>query len=229
MPASILPLLLLGGGAMLVMKKKKKKKSGVTAPTIEQPVADLPPMASPPKKKKGGKAAWKPRQQGLEDTGYDVGPSGVDGIPGPDTRKAIMAFQKDAGITVDGKWGPQTAAAMAQALKMALEGLGKGAYNQIGKMLDKFKSAFESFGRGKEESTDLGVIEVTGLSPTNIEVQNDQLRALAAIYNNPNFDPDKHPLEQILMELQGMHGLNQTGRWDIGTRILVNELLSTEA
>ena len=229
MPASILPILLLGGGAMLVMKKKKKKKAVSTAPTIEQPVAGLPPMASPPKKKKGSKAAWKPRQQGLVDTGYDIGSSGVDGIPGPDTRKAIMAFQKDADITVDGKWGPQTAAAMAQALRMVLEGLGRSAYNQIGKMLDKFKSAFAKFGQGKEESTDLGTIEVTGLPPTDIEVQNDQLRALAAIYNNPNFDPDKHPLETILLELQGMHGLNQTGRWDVATRILINDLLSTEA
>ncbi len=229
MPASILPILLLGGGAMLVMKKKKKKKKAVVTPTIEQPVADLPPMVAPPKKKKGSKADWKPRQQSMVDTGYDIGPSGVDGIPGPDTRKAIMAFQKDAGITVDGKWGPQTAAAMAQALKMALEGLGRGAYNQIGRMLDKFKSAFESFGRGKEESTDLGTIEITGLPPTDIEVQNDQLRALAAIYNNPNFDPDMRPLETILVQLQGIHGLEMTGRWDIATRILVNELLSTQA
>ncbi len=220
MAINLLPILLLGGAAVVMTKKKKKKRT----PT---PMVDLPPMVAPPKKKRSGTKTWKERQQSLVDTGYD--PGKIDGKPGPNTRKAILGFQKDAGIDVDGKWGPQTAAAMAQALKMALEGLGRGAYNQIGKMLDKFKSVFERFGRGKEESTDLGVIEVTGLPPTNIEAQNDQLRALAAIYNNPNFDPDKHPLEQILRELQGIHGLSQTGRWDVGTRILVNELLSTEA
>ena len=225
MPGTILPILLLGGAAVVVMKKKKKKKAVDTTPTIEQPVADLPPMVAPPKKKSGS-ATWKKRQQALVDAGYDIGPSGVDGKPGPDTRKGVIAFQKDAGITVDGKWGAETAAAMAQALKMALEGLGRGSYNQIGKMLGGLRDAFAKFSRGKEESTDLGTIEVTGLPPTDIEVQNDQLRALAAIYENPNFDPDKHPLEKILMELQSIHGLNPTGRWDIGTRILVNELLA---
>jgi hypothetical protein len=223
--ASILPILLLGGGALLVMKKKKKKAA--PTPTIEQPSADLPPMVAPPKRKKASSTIWKKRQQSLVDTGYD--PGKIDGKPGPNTRKAIMAFQKDAIITVDGKWGPQTAAAMAQALRMALEGLGKAAYGQIGGMLSKFKSVFEKFGFGKEESTDVGTIDVSGLPPTDIEVQNDQLRALAAIYNNPHFDPDRHPLEQILLELQTTHGLNPTGRWDIGTRILVNELLSSDA
>ena len=225
--ASILPILLLGGAAVVVMKKKKKKSSKVSmTPVIEQPVEGLPEMVAPPKKKKAGSATVKKRQQALDDTGYN--PGKIDGKMGPNTRKAIMAFQKDAGITVDARWGPETAAAMAQALKMAFEGVGRATYGQIGKMLDKFKGAFESFGRGKEESTDAMAVEDTGLPPRTLEDQTDKLIVLAVLYDNPNFNPEKHPIEQILMELQGIHGINMTGRWDLATRILVNELLSTE-
>lgn len=228
--ANLFPIILLGGAAALVMSKKKKKKSASvdTTPTIEQPDANLPPMVEPPKKKKAGSTTWKKRQQSLEDAGYDVGKAGVDGKPGPATRKAIMEFQKDAGITIDAKWGAQTAAAMAHALRMVFEGLGKGAYSQIGKIVGKFSDMFKSWGKGKEESTDLGTIDVSGLEPTDAEVQTDQLRALAAIYENPLLDPDKHSVEDVLKQLQGIHGLKMTGRWDLATRILVNELLTSD-
>lgn len=342
MPGSIIPILLLGGGAMLVMKKKKKKKKPVdTTPTIEQPVANLPPMVAPPTKKKAGTTVWKKRQQAAVNAGYDVGRAGVDGIPGPDTREAIMEFQKDAGITIDAKWGAETSAAMAQALKMAAQGLGKAAYRQIGGMLGKFKSMFDKFlgggedqglppmvtppqtkgslnawaqrqksllklgydigrtgvdgkpgpktrkaimefqkdagitvdakwgaqtaagiaqalrmvmeglgkaaysqigsmlgkfsdmfkkfGQGKEEGTDLGTFDVTGLEPTDEEIQKDQLRMIAGIQANPLLDPDRYSVEEVLIQLQGIHGLNMTGRWDVATRILVNELLAEGA
>ncbi len=53
-------------------------------------------------------------QQDLEVLGYfdDV----IDGIYGPVTTAAVTAFQKDAGIEVDGEFGPQTGLAMAKAL-----------------------------------------------------------------------------------------------------------------
>lgn len=51
---------------------------------------------------------WKDRQQALVDLGYDVGPAGVDGLWGNDTRSAVEAFQECAGIKVDGVWGPIT-------------------------------------------------------------------------------------------------------------------------
>lgn len=47
--------------------------------------------------------------------GYYEGP--IDGIAGEETQDAISAFQKDAGIDVDGEYGPQTDAAMAEALE----------------------------------------------------------------------------------------------------------------
>jgi len=47
-------------------------------------------------------------QQRLKDWGYYKGP--VDGIYGPKTRDAVIAFQKKHGLTPDGIAGPQTLA-----------------------------------------------------------------------------------------------------------------------
>ncbi|MEE8440189.1 MAG: peptidoglycan-binding domain-containing protein [Spirochaetia bacterium] len=41
-------------------------------------------------------------QRELERRGYSVGPSGVDGWYGPDTRAAVVAFQRSAGLLVSG-------------------------------------------------------------------------------------------------------------------------------
>ncbi|KYC44079.1 peptidoglycan-binding protein [Scytonema hofmannii PCC 7110] len=49
------------------------------------------------------------RLQGeLTHLGYDLGSAGVDGIFGEYTEKAVIAFQKDNNITVDGIVGPET-------------------------------------------------------------------------------------------------------------------------
>jgi peptidoglycan hydrolase-like protein with peptidoglycan-binding domain len=47
--------------------------------------------------------------------GYDTG--GVDGIFGPATKTAVMAFQRAARIDVDGQVGPQTLAAISAAVR----------------------------------------------------------------------------------------------------------------
>jgi len=221
MAGNLLPILLLGGGALLVMGKKKKKKKAVdTTPVIVQPTAELPPMVAPPTKKKtASSTTWKKRQQSLIDTGFDVGPSGADGKPGPDTREAVKAFQKAAGITIDGKWGPQTAAAMAQALKMAVEGVGKAAYSQIGGMLGKFADTFKKFGQGKES-------EDSGLPLEEQDVFKEQLFVFSAIHNNQIFDPDNAGLEQAILQFQMHFGLEATGTATLETRIKLNEAIS---
>lgn len=49
-------------------------------------------------------------QTKLKEYGYD--PGSVDGIFGEKTRKAVIAFQRDNGLTQDGIAGPQTLAAL---------------------------------------------------------------------------------------------------------------------
>jgi len=55
-------------------------------------------------------------QEALDICGYQPGKH--DGMMGPDTRQAIRAFQKSAGVGVDGDVGPQTRAALAKQLKV---------------------------------------------------------------------------------------------------------------
>lgn len=50
-------------------------------------------------------------QWALQQLGYNLGPKGVDGDFGADTQKAVKAFQKKRGITVDGIVGDDTRAA----------------------------------------------------------------------------------------------------------------------
>ena len=50
----------------------------------------------------------KDLQRKLTDLGYNVGPAGVDGIFGEDTRQAVEKFQSRNGLSVDCKVGPKT-------------------------------------------------------------------------------------------------------------------------
>ena len=48
-------------------------------------------------------------QQALINAGYDIGPTGADGVFGRNTRAAIIKYQKDNGIKQTGNVGPVTA------------------------------------------------------------------------------------------------------------------------
>ncbi len=54
------------------------------------------------------------RQQALADLG---GMLHVDGVWGPESRRALEAFQVNAGLRADGLWGPLTEAAIVRALE----------------------------------------------------------------------------------------------------------------
>lgn len=54
------------------------------------------------------------RQRALADLG---GMLRVDGIWGPESRRALEAFQRNNGLTVDGLWGPKTEAVVLRALE----------------------------------------------------------------------------------------------------------------
>ena len=55
-------------------------------------------------------------QRALISLGYDLGPSGADGVVGTRTRAAVVAFQTRAGLVADGVVGPLTRAALQAAL-----------------------------------------------------------------------------------------------------------------
>ena len=59
----------------------------------------------------------KKLQTALKDLGYDIGEPGIDGIIGPETEKAIKAFQKANGLTGNGMGivGPKTLDALEKA------------------------------------------------------------------------------------------------------------------
>lgn len=53
-------------------------------------------------------------QKALSKLGFD--PGKIDGVDGPNTQKAVRAFQAHASIGIDGKIGPQTRKALADEL-----------------------------------------------------------------------------------------------------------------
>lgn len=55
-------------------------------------------------------------QEGLIRMGYDLGAWGADGDYGDMTEMAVIQFQRDFGLTMDGEYGPDTHAALTQAL-----------------------------------------------------------------------------------------------------------------
>lgn len=57
-------------------------------------------------------AGVKLSQQRLVAAGFSVGSTGIDGILGPRTLRAVTAFQKVHGLAVDGIIGPKTEAAL---------------------------------------------------------------------------------------------------------------------
>lgn len=66
-----------------------------------------------PTLRKGDKGeAVRELQEALVGRGYDLPSSGIDGDYGNETRGAVIAFQQDAGLAVDGVVGPATWAAL---------------------------------------------------------------------------------------------------------------------
>lgn len=60
--------------------------------------------------------AVKELQKNLAELGYDVGPTGADGVFGPKTLAGLKKFQEEMGITADGIYNAETNAKMMEKL-----------------------------------------------------------------------------------------------------------------
>ncbi len=111
--------LLLGAAALLFMGKKKRP----SAPKIS---TYAPPALTKAEKKSGSgygnisrdRMQWI--QTSLLALGFDVGEHGTDGLYGPDTKAAVLAFQK-AYMPESAGWDGKPGSKTQQALESALE------------------------------------------------------------------------------------------------------------
>ena len=91
-----------------------------TTPTTTQPETSeatgftLPEGTKLQRDAENDAALIRELQQALTAAGYDPGPA--DGTFGEQTEAAVVAFQQANGLSVDGRVGPETAAALNSAL-----------------------------------------------------------------------------------------------------------------
>lgn len=109
--AVLLAATLLAGAAACSSDKKSNDTTTTTSSTAAPTTSGVRPAGL-------SKADVVQMQEWLDAVGCDVGAN--DGIIGPRTIATLKAFQKGAGLTVDGTYGPKTKAALsadAQAKK----------------------------------------------------------------------------------------------------------------
>jgi len=109
---AILTLAVVAGAAACSSDKKSDSNSTTTTTAAAPTTSGVKPTSSLTK------ADIVQMQEWLDAVGCDVGNN--DGVIGPLTIASIKSFQKGAGLTVDGTYGPQTKAALstdAQAKK----------------------------------------------------------------------------------------------------------------
>ena len=83
------------------------------APTTTDASAFALPEGTKLQRGENDEALVEELQRALARAGYDPGPA--DGTYGRQTEAAVVAFQQDNGLSVDGRVGPETAAALSSA------------------------------------------------------------------------------------------------------------------
>jgi hypothetical protein len=109
---AVLCLAIVAGVAACSSDKKSSDTSTTTTSAVAPTTSGVKPVSTLTK------ADIVQMQEWLDAVGCDVGNN--DGIIGPHTIASIKAFQKGAGLSVDGTYGPKTKAALsadAQAKK----------------------------------------------------------------------------------------------------------------
>ncbi|HHW09208.1 MAG TPA: hypothetical protein GXX29_04470 [Firmicutes bacterium] len=98
-------------------------------------------------------AQIKALQDSLNYLGYKAGAK--DGYFGPITEKAVKQFQKDMGLTADGRFNPETIAALDQALQTK-----GGAFNcAVVDTTPRLTRTVRTLGAGTTYATDLYIID----------------------------------------------------------------------
>ena len=87
---------------MRIIKLTESDLEKIVKKVLREDAAPLPDMENVPL----GKV--EAVQQALVDAGYDIGPTGVDGVFGRNTRAAVIKYQRDNGIKQTGNVGPVT-------------------------------------------------------------------------------------------------------------------------
>ena len=102
------------------------------------PTPEPEPAGKRPTIRKGNRNKYVTELQTmLSKLGYDLGICGIDGDFGTATRSAVMSFQSDNGLQVDGIVGPDTWKALDKAISKINGTPAEKVYNVIIKGLDK--------------------------------------------------------------------------------------------
>jgi len=89
-------------------KRKSKWQYWAIPKGITDKIPEIDPDYCPTLRRGDKGAVVKRMQEELLQRGYDLGKWGADGSFGDQTYKAVVAFQKDSGLTPDGICGPRT-------------------------------------------------------------------------------------------------------------------------
>lgn len=88
----------------------QQKRRAETSRLVQTPPSSTNPSAD--SSNGSGNSSVSSYQQALIDRGYNLGAAGADGQAGSMTRAAVMKFQRENGLAVDGIVGPQTLSAL---------------------------------------------------------------------------------------------------------------------
>ena len=137
------------------MQKRSKRLRLVLAVllSVSMVLVALAPAVEAASYKKGSSGAMVTQiQTKLKSWGYYTGP--VDGVYGSGTERAVRAFQQKNGLTVDGKAGDQTLAAMGLS---AGSGNSGGSGGASGSQVDLLARLISAEARGEPYSGQVAV------------------------------------------------------------------------
>lgn len=147
--------------------------------------------------------AVKKLQRELEDFGFDLGSAGVDGRFGPQTKAAVRKFQKKYGLKIDGKVGKKTLKAMLRVAKRRA----KREQDPISADEESFSEHAKSKRRKQTEKWSRKT-EKTGEKGGDRMVQEGERKDSDVVVQEAVvFDPNLHPRDRLGKFMEVLRGL----------------------